>query len=79
MVLDTAAEQASRRLRALVDAFEEVCSDRAELPGAILLCSWVQETAIALHQAQCWIEELDADPVTKGEFKATLDQAWTLQ
>jgi hypothetical protein len=79
MVLDMAAQQASRRLRALVDAFEDVCSERAELPGSVLLCAWVQETAIALHQTQGWIVELEADPEIKDEFKAALDQAWTLE
>jgi hypothetical protein len=78
-VLDLSAQEAARRLRALVDAFEEVCAERAELPGSVLLCVWVQEAAIALHQAGGWIEELEADPATKDEFKVTLDQAWTLE
>jgi hypothetical protein len=79
MVLDSAAQSGARRLRSLVDAFDQVCSERAGLPGSVLLCAWVQETAIALHQAGGWIVELEADPAIKDEFKITLDQAWTLQ
>jgi len=77
-VLDLAAQEGARRLRALVDAFEEVCSERAELPGAVLLCVWAQEAASSLHVAQSWIEGLEGDAQVKEEFKKTLDQAWTL-
>ena len=78
IVLDRAAEGAARRLRALADAFEEVCLQRAGLPPAVLLSFWDPEAAAALQASEDWIQDLEADPGAREEFKARLDYAWTL-
>jgi hypothetical protein len=78
MVLDRAAEVAARDLRALQDAFEEVCRTRTGLPPEVLLAFWVPDVALALQAADAWTQGLEADPVTKEGFAAWLDHAWTL-
>jgi len=78
MVLDRAAEVAARGLRALADAFEEVCLERAGLSPAVLLSFWDPEVAAALRAREDWIQDLEADPGAREEFKARLDHAWTL-
>jgi hypothetical protein len=78
MVLDRASEEAARDLRALIDAFEEVCRDRAGLSGQVLLRFWVPEVAALLEGSGQWVQGLDADAGTREGFKAGLDQAWTL-
>ena len=78
MVLDRAAEGAARDLRALLDAFEDVCRERAGLSPEVLLRFWVPQMAAFLHAAERWVQDLDADAGTREGFKAALDQAWTL-
>jgi hypothetical protein len=78
IVLDRAAEGAARDLRALIDAFEEVCRERAGLSGQVLLSFWVPEVEAAVEAIEEWIQGLDADAGTREGFKAGLDQAWTL-
>ena len=78
MVLDHAVEGAARDLRALIDAFEEVCRERAGLSGQVLLRFWVPEVAALLEASNQWVPDLDADAGTREGFKAGLDQAWTL-
>jgi len=78
MVLDRAAEEAARDLRALIDAFEEVCRERTGLPGHVLLRFWVPEVAAALESVEEWIQGLDTDAGFREGVKEGLDQAWTL-
>jgi len=78
MVLDRAAEGAARDLRALTDAFADVCLERTGLSPHVLLVFWVPEVAAALQGAEHWIEGLVSDATTKEQFRAGLDHAWTL-
>jgi hypothetical protein len=78
LVVEQAAEAAATDLRALTDAFAEVCSERTGLPPEAVLAFWVPEVAAALEGAQLWITGLEADAALKQRFKAGLDHAWTL-
>ncbi len=77
-VLDFAAEEAARRLRALADAFEEACQEWVRCPGQDLLTFWTPEVALLMWTSRGWIEGLEADPEVKAQFRATLDEHWTL-
>jgi hypothetical protein len=78
LVLARVAQGAARDLRAMVDAFEEVCQERAGLSSSDLLRFWAPEVEAGLQAAEEWINELEADPRTRDEFKAGLDHIWTL-
>jgi len=78
MVLDRAAEAAARDLRAMTDAFAEVCMQRTGLSPQAVLAFWLPEVAAALQGAETWIHGLEADAGTRERFKAGLDHAWTL-
>src|SRR5437016_5304940 len=57
MVLDRAGEGAARDLRALIDAFEEVCRQRAGLSPQVLIRFWVPKMAAFLQAAEHWVQD----------------------
>jgi len=78
LVVARTEEAAARDLRALTDAFAEVCSERTGLAPQTVLAFWVPEMAAALEDAERWIGGLQADAALKERFKAGLDHVWTL-
>ena len=79
LTLDILAEGEARRLRALTDAFEELCQDRLGCSPEVLLSFWMPEVADLLREAQPWIEGLEAKAALRDKFRAFLDQVWTLE
>jgi len=77
--LDRLAEGEARRLRALTDAFDEVCQDRLGCSPEVLLSFWMPDVADLLRDAQPWIEGLEAKPALRDRFRGFLDQVWTLE
>ena len=79
LALDETVATLAFDLRALVDAFEDVCRDRAGLSSETVLAFWVPHVASRLREAEPLIRGLDPDPVLRESFRAGLDLHWTLE
>jgi len=82
LVVEQAAEAPATDLRALTDAFAEVCSERTGLPPEAVLAFWVPEMAAALEGARHWIGGLEADArwlPSIRRVQATPHPMWTAE
>jgi hypothetical protein len=79
LALDETLADAAFRLRALSDAFEDVCRDRAGLSSWTVVGFWIPHVATALREAGPLIDGLDSDPALRKSFRAGLDMHWTLE
>jgi hypothetical protein len=79
LVLDDMFADAAYRLRALSDAFEEVCRDRAGLSALTVMEFWVPHLGAQLRAAWALIDGLDPDAALRQSYRARLDRYWTLE
>ena len=79
LCLDETLANVAFDLRALTDAFEDVCRDRAGLSSRMVLGFWVPHVAAALREADPLIEVLESDPELRASLRAGLDRHWTLE
>jgi hypothetical protein len=79
LALDETLANVAFGLRALVDAFEDLCRNRAELSSRTVLAFWVPHVATALREAEPLIDGLESDSVLRESFRSGLDRYWTLE
>jgi hypothetical protein len=79
LALEETVATAAFRLRALLDAFEQVCRTRAGLSCRAVLAFWTPHVAAALADTEPLIEGLQPEPALVEAFRADLDRHWTLQ
>jgi hypothetical protein len=79
LALEETVATAAFGLRALLDAFEQVCRSRAGLPSRAVLAFWIPYVAAALAEAEPLIDGLQPEPALTEAFRAGLDRHWTLE